>query len=165
MPAKPARPAAKTAKRSGVADPRDSLVLQVPAAEPVEAEHHFLTQLSFETDPSDVHTDLGRGVNGFVLVDCRSGADYAKGHVPTAVSMPYRDIGHESTARLGRDATYVVYDSGLLDNAATKTCLRLAALGFRVKEMMGGLHGWRAEGFPVAVGTAAGKLAAASRTA
>lgn len=157
--------AKKAAKRNGAAtkpsDPRDSLVLQVPAAEPVEAETHFLMQLSFETDPSDVHTDLGRGVTGFVVVDCRSGADYAKGHVPTAVNMPYRDIGHESTARLSRDATYVVYDSGLFDNAATKTCLRLSALGFRVKEMMGGLNGWRSEGFPVAVGTVAGKLAAA----
>lgn len=146
--------------RGPAKDARDSLVLQVPAAEPAEAESHFLRQLSFETDPSDVHADMTRNhASGFTLVDCRSPEDYAKGHVPTATNMPYKAISHESTAQLLQDLVYVVYDDGLLDNAATKTCLRLSALGFRVKEMAGGLHGWREEGYNVAVGTAPGKLA------
>lgn len=150
MPAAPAKAKAPKA--------RDSLVLQVPAAEPAEAEAHFLRQLSFETDPSDVHADLSRGPVLFMVVDCRAPEDYANGHVPGAVNLPYKALSHESTARLDRDVTYVVYDSGLVDNAATKSCLRLAALGFRVKEMIGGLHGWTAEGYAVATGTAAGKL-------
>lgn len=140
-------------------DPRDSLVLQVPAAEPVEAETHFLTQLSFETDPSDVHTDLSNGFAGFVVVDCRAPEEYAKGHVPGALNMPYKALTHESTAKLAKDMTYVVYDAGLFDNAATKSCLRMAALGLRVKEMIGGLHGWVGEGYAVEKGPAAGKLA------
>lgn len=141
-------------------DPRESRVLQVPAAEPREAESLFLQRLSVETDPSDVHHDLLRGAEGFVLVDCRPVADYAAGHVPTAVNLPYATLSPQSTAKLSTGATYVVYDTGLFDNAATKSALRLAALGFRVKEMMGGLAGWRAEGYPVAIGTAAGKVAA-----
>ncbi|MHB1261174.1 MAG: rhodanese-like domain-containing protein [Thermoplasmatota archaeon] len=144
-------------------DPRESRVLQVPAAEPREAESYFLQRLSVETDPSDVHFDLARGTNGFVLVDCRPTADYAAGHVPGAVNLPYASLSHESTAKLSTDVTYVVYDAGLFDNACTKSALRMAALGFRVKEMMGGLAGWRAEGYPVAIGTAAGKVATASK--
>ena len=140
--------------------PQESLVLQVPAAEPAEAEAHFLDQLSFETDPSDVHTDLERGITLFRVVDCRSPEDYATGHVPGAQSMPYRLISHESTARLDKALTYVVYDAGLFDNAATKTCLRMAALGFRVKEMIGGVHGWTGEGYPLATGPGAGKFLA-----
>lgn len=139
--------------------PRDSLVLQVPAAEPVEAEAHFLTQLSFETDPSDVHGDLAKGVTGFVVVDCRAPEEYARGHIPGALNMPYKALTHEATAKLDRDMTYVVYDAGLFDNAATKSCLRMAALGLRVKEMIGGLHGWVGEGYTVEKGTAAGKIA------
>ena len=144
--------------RGAAKDARDSLVLQVPAAEPVEAESHFLRQLAFETDPSDVHADLTRGVEGFVVIDCRSAEDYAKGHVPTALSMPYRTLDQESTARLPKDATCVTYDASLHDNAATKTALRLAALGFRVKEMIGGFQGWQAEGYVVEKGTTPGKL-------
>ena len=147
--------------RAAAKDARDSLVLQVPAAEPAEAESHFLRQLSFETDPSDVHADMTRGnASGFTVVDCRTAEAYAKGHVPTAVSLPYKAMSQEATARLSQDLTYVVYDDGLLDNAATKGCLRMAALGFRVKEMVGGLHGWREEGYTVATGTAPGTLAA-----
>ena len=141
-------------------DPRTSRVLQVPAAEPAEAEAHFLRQLSFETDPSDVHDDLAKGVRGFAVLDCRPAGDYAAGHVPTAVSAPYASLDPEAGLRLDPALTYVVYDSGLFDNAATKTCLRLATLGVRVKEMQGGLHGWTGEGYPVATGTAPGKLAA-----
>jgi len=144
-------------------DPRESRVLQVPAAEPQEAESYFLHRLSVETDPSDVHADLTKGVVGFVVVDCRPVADYAAGHIPGAVNLPYASLSQDSTASLSTDATYVIYDAGLFDNACTKSALRMATLGFRVKEMMGGLAGWRAEGHPVAIGTAAGKVATASK--
>lgn len=148
-----------------VQDPRESRVLQVPAAEPREAESHFLQRLSVETDPSDVHADLSKGVVGFVLVDCRSPQDYAVGHIPGAVNLPYASLSETTTAGLSTGATYVVYDAGLFDNAGTKSALRLATLGFRVKEMMGGLAGWKAEGYPVAVGTAPGKLATVGKAA
>jgi rhodanese-related sulfurtransferase len=140
-------------------DPRESRVLQVPAAEPKEAEHHFIERLSVETDPSDVHADLANGITLFVVVDCRSAEEYAAGHIPGAVSLPYRTLTPESATRLSRDVTYVTYDAGLFDNACTKMALRLAALGFRVKEMMGGLEGWKTEGYPLATGTAPGKVA------
>ncbi|HJQ93096.1 MAG TPA: rhodanese-like domain-containing protein, partial [Candidatus Thermoplasmatota archaeon] len=90
----------------------------------------------------------------------RPAGSYAAGHVPGAVNLPYHGLSAESTAKLSTDTVYVVYDDGLFDNAGTKTALRLAALGFRVKELMGGLEGWKAEGYPVAAGTAPGKLVA-----
>ena len=146
--------------RQGKQDPRDSRVLQVPAAEPQEAESHFLQRLSVETDPSDVHADLAKGITGFTVVDCRPAEKYVKGHVPGAVNLPYHSITPESATTLSSKETYVVYDDGLFDNAATKTALRMAALGLRVKEMMGGLAGWKAEGYVSAIGSSPGKLAA-----
>lgn len=150
--------------RQAKQDPRDSRVLQVPAADPREAQSLLIQRLSLETDPSDVHADLSKGVTLFVLVDSRPPAAYATSHIPGAVSMPYASISPEGTSKLATDPTYVVYDDGLYDNACTKTALRLASLGFRVKELMGGLEGWKAEGYPVAVGTAPGKLAAPKAT-
>jgi rhodanese-related sulfurtransferase len=43
----------------------------------------------------------------------------------------------------------VTYCWGPGCNAATKGAARLAALGFRVKEMIGGIEYWRREGHPV----------------
>lgn len=46
-----------------------SRVLDVAPADPREAREHFAEKLRFETDPSDVWTDLQSGNPGFVLVD------------------------------------------------------------------------------------------------
>src|SRR5207245_11627846 len=43
----------------------------------------------------------------------------------------------------------VVYCWGPACNAATKAAVRLAALGFRVKEMIGGIEYWDREGYGV----------------
>jgi rhodanese-related sulfurtransferase len=139
-------------------EPTKSLVLQVPAAEPLEAQSHFINKLSVETDPSDVHADLGKGVSLFVVVDCRRPEQYAAGHIPGALSLPYRDITADGVAHLPKDKTIVTYCSSWHCNASTKAALQLSALGFRVKEMLGGIAGWKEEGYAVEVGPAAGAL-------
>lgn len=126
-----------------------SLVLQYPAAEPTAAAAHFLARLSVETDPSDVNHDLRNGVSGFVIVDARGADAFAKGHVPTAVSLPHRTISSETTADLPQDKVLVVYGWGPHCNAAHKAGAKLAALGFRVKEMIGGFQYWQSAGYPV----------------
>jgi rhodanese-related sulfurtransferase len=133
-------------------EPRLSLVLEVPAAEPAEAAAHFRSKLAFETDPSDVKADLDKGVPGILVVDCRSAEKYAAGHVPGALSLPYRTITEETAARLPKDKTLVAYCSSVSCNASAKGAARLAALGFRVKEMVGGMASWVGEGYPVEVG-------------
>ena len=129
--------------------PSFSSVLETPAAAPAEAQAHFAARLAVETDPSDVHADLAKGVEGFVVVDARSADQYAACHVPGALSLPYRQIRAETTADLPPDAVIVVYCWGPACNAATKAGARLAALGFRVKEMIGGIEYWRREGYAV----------------
>jgi rhodanese-related sulfurtransferase len=126
-----------------------SFVLEHPAAEPEAARRHFLAKLSVETDPSDVKLDLDRGVRRIVVVDARGADAYAQCHLPGAISLPHRSITAESTAQLPRDRTVVVYCWGPGCNAATKAAARLSALGFRVKEMIGGIEYWRREGHPV----------------
>jgi rhodanese-related sulfurtransferase len=137
---------------------RFSAVLETPAADPAIAAGHFAAKLAFETDPSDVHADLLKGIGGIVVVDTRRPESYAKGHIPGAINLPYRGITIDSTATLDRSATYVCYCAGVGCNASTKGAVRLASLGFKVKEMLDGIAGWKEEGYPVATGQDTGSL-------
>ena len=123
-----------------------SLVLEVPAADPQEASRHFASKLSVETDPSDVMLDLQRGQTGFIIVDVRSADDFEECHIDGAISFPYRQINAESVTRLPNDKLIVTYCWGPGCNASTKAALRLSSLGYRVKEMIGGLEYWKREG-------------------
>lgn len=124
-------------------------ITDIPAAEPAAAEAHFAARLAFETDPADVRAAMAERLGGFVLVDARSRDAYAKSHLPGAVSLPHREMNSSSTASLPRDAVLVTYCWSAACNASTKGARRLAALGFRVKEMIGGLAAWEREGYPI----------------
>ena len=134
---------------TGTSHARFSFVLEHPAAEPAAAARHFLAKLSVETDPADVHLDLERGGEAITVIDARGAEAYAQCHVPGAVSLPHRAISESTTAALSRYRVLVVYCWGPGCNAATKAAAKLSALGFRVKEMIGGLEYWRREGYPV----------------
>ncbi|HEV7756841.1 MAG TPA: rhodanese-like domain-containing protein [Mycobacteriales bacterium] len=125
-----------------------SSVNAVPPAPPAEATHHFAARLAFETDPADLFNDLHHEVGDVVVVDVRSAAAYAEGHLPGARHLPWRRIDEETTLSLDRGATYVTYCDGPGCNASTKGALALARLGFAVKELIGGIEYWRREGHP-----------------
>ncbi|SHN25302.1 rhodanese-like domain-containing protein [Cryptosporangium aurantiacum] len=125
------------------------LVTRVPAADPTEAVARLAERFRFETDCADVASDLAHGVEGFVIVDARSPEKFAAGHLPGAVNLPTRTISEATTAGLDRSLVYVTYCDGPHCNGSTRSALRLAELGFRVKEMIGGFHFWTIDGHPV----------------
>lgn len=137
----------------------ESLVRQHPAAEPATAHAHFLSRLVFEADAADVFEDLTSGVEGVIVIDARKPDFYARGHVPGAHNLPHREITAESTAWLPKDAVLVTYCDGIGCNASTKAAIKLTALGFRVKEMIGGFDWWMRDGNPVTRGEERGSLA------
>lgn len=129
-----------------------SNVLEWPGQEPEAAARHFAAKLAFATDPADVHDDLAAGETGFVIVDARTAEAYAAGHLPGAVNLPHRHMDAASTAFLPKDKLMVVYCDGIGCNASTKGALRLSQLGFRAKELLGGLDWWRRDGYEVVQG-------------
>ena len=131
-----------------------SLVTETAFAEPAAALAHFERRLAFETDCSDVHEAL-KGALDFVLVDVRGPKLFAKAHVPGAVNIPHRMMTAEHMAPYGKDTLFVVYCAGPHCNGANKAAVKLARLGYRVKEMIGGIIGWTDEGFAVAHDTTA----------
>jgi rhodanese-related sulfurtransferase len=140
------------------ADPAEpvSLVSVAPPARPARAVAHFAGRLAVETDPSDVWNDLIRGVGRFVLVDARSREAHAEAHLPGAVSAPHAELTAEWARAVLREhdaELFVTYCWRTSCNAATKAAARLASFGLPVKEMIGGIEGWRAEGLPVETGS------------
>jgi rhodanese-related sulfurtransferase len=126
-----------------------SLVLETPAAEPEMTNKYFLSKLEFETDPADVRLDLQRGRTDFILLDVRSEKHFAECHIPGAINMPHRSINSDTMGNWPKDKVMVVYCWGLACNASTKAAAKLGDLGFKVKEMIGGLEYWRKEGSEV----------------
>lgn len=124
-----------------------SLVSEVPAAPSEVALQHFSRRLTFETDCSDVHASQQAGNVDFVLVDVRGPVAYERGHVPGAINLPTRSITAQTLAVYPQTTLFVVYCAGPHCNGANKAAVRLATLGYPVKEMIGGIMGWLDEGF------------------
>ena len=122
-------------------------VTAVPAAAPHEALRHFERLLALETDCWDVHQGLRADAPGFVLLDVRSPELFEAGHVPGAVSLPHGRIVERNLATYPLETLFVVYCAGPHCNGADKAAARLARLGRPVKKMVGGVEGWRDEGF------------------
>lgn len=107
---------------------------------------HYADKLEFETDSWDLKAALDNGEK-IIVVDARSTQSYQEEHIPGALSIPHRTMTEESTRHLDRSALVVVYCDGIGCNASIKGALNMARLGFRVKELMGGLDWWKRDGY------------------
>lgn len=116
---------------------------------------HYASKLAFEIDAWDLKAAIDAGEN-VIVIDARSAEAYARQHVPNAVSLPHRTMSETTTASLDRAALYVTYCDGIGCNASTKGALNMAKLGFRVKELIGGLDWWIRDGYPTEGNQAAG---------
>ncbi|MGW9631376.1 rhodanese-like domain-containing protein [Agromyces sp. NPDC055520] len=127
---------------------------------------HFRGRLGFEADVSDVAAALAAAAHGaepgagFVLVDTRSEASWAQGHVPGAVHLPWRRIATDAATMIPRGTPVVVYCWGPGCNGATHAALEFALLGHPVKEMLGGFEYWVREGFAYDTADGPAQLAA-----
>jgi rhodanese-related sulfurtransferase len=122
-------------------------VTAIPAAASQDAQAHFERLLSFETDCWDVHAALSRSHPHFVLLDVRGPESFAAGHVEGAVNLPHGRINDRNLADYPADTLFVVYCDGPHCNGADRAAVRLARLGRPVKKMIGGISGWKDEGF------------------
>jgi len=107
---------------------------------------HYSDKLEYEIDSWDLRAALDNGEK-IVVIDARSAQSYQEEHIPGSVSIPHRTMTNESTRHLDREVLYVTYCDGIGCNASTKGALNMARLGFRVKELMGGLDWWKRDGY------------------
>lgn len=108
---------------------------------------HYQRKLEYEIDSWDLKVALEAGER-IVVVDARPRKAHAREHIPGAVSLPHREMSAETTRGIDRNALVVTYCDGIGCNASTKGALRMAELGFRTRELVGGLDWWKRDGHP-----------------
>jgi rhodanese-related sulfurtransferase len=98
------------------------------------------------TSPAEIRTALLVG-SEIAIIDVREENEFAKGHPLFAAQIPLRRIDDEALWRIPRlDTAVVVYDDG--EGLARRAAVRLQGLGFTdVRELEGGLEGWRTAGY------------------
>jgi rhodanese-related sulfurtransferase len=80
-------------------------------------------------------------------LDARKHFGFAAEHIPGAINIPHREMNEETTKHLDKDITYVTYCDGIGCNASTRGAIHMTRLGFKVKELMGGIEWWKFDGY------------------
>ena len=107
---------------------------------------HYENKLKYEIDAWDLFDALNKGEN-VIVIDARSPEAFANEHIPGAINIPPRTMRQETTMDLKKDFLYVTYCDGIGCNASTKGALNMTRLGFKVKELIGGIDWWKRDGF------------------
>lgn len=107
---------------------------------------HYENKLAYEMDPSDLFAALGNGEN-IIPVDARKPFGFNREHIPGAINIPHREMTAENTAHLDKNVLYVTYCDGIGCNASTRGAINLTKLGFKVKELIGGIEWWKFDGY------------------
>lgn len=103
-------------------------------------------KLKFETDSWDVNKALSEKEK-IIVVDARKIEAYETEHIPGAINIPHSTMSKETTNHLDKNTLIVIYCDGIGCNASTKGALKLAKLGFNVRELLGGLDWWKRDGY------------------
>ncbi|HEV3102998.1 MAG TPA: rhodanese-like domain-containing protein [Candidatus Dormibacteraeota bacterium] len=122
-------------------------LIETDTPDPVAAADHFARRLRFETDCDDVAEALASGEPDFTVIDARSHAAYAAGHIPGSLNLERPFVAAQVAAL--PPGLLVVYCWGPGCNGALKTARQLAEMGRSVKEMLGGFEYWVREGHPI----------------
>lgn len=80
-----------------------------------------------------------------VLLDLRPEEEYAAGHLPRAVSVPYDELS-QRMSELPRDREIVAYCRGPFCVAAIRSIAELRDRGFRARRLAPGIAEWTAAG-------------------
>ncbi|MGC4060823.1 MAG: rhodanese-like domain-containing protein [Aquabacterium sp.] len=125
---------------------------------------HYESKLAYEIDSWDVYEAQKAG-DDIIVIDARSEASFEKAHILGAISLPHKQMTSDNTAHMSKSALYAVYCDGLGCNASTAGAMKMARLGFNVRELIGGLEWWRGHGYPVQADQASHQAAPIAETA
>jgi rhodanese-related sulfurtransferase len=124
-----------------------------------EQMQHYLDKLAYEIDSWDLKVALEAGEK-ISVIDARSPDAFQREHIQGAVNIPHRTMSSETTKHIDKGSLVVTYCDGIGCNASTKGAVNMSKLGFRVKELIGGLDWWKRDGHETHSVPPAGKSAA-----
>ncbi len=106
----------------------------------------YKAKLEYEIDSWDLFDFINQGLN-IKVIDARSAEAYQSEHIPDSINLPHRTMSAETTQFMDKETLYVTYCDGIGCNASTKGAFNLTKLGFKVKELTGGLEWWKRDGY------------------
>ena len=107
---------------------------------------YYEMKLAYEMDSADLFEALELQQD-IVVLDTRQTFAYKQEHIPVAINLPHRTMSESTTKDLDRSKVYVCYCDGIGCNGSTKGALKMAKLGFKVKELIGGIVWWKQDGY------------------
>ncbi|MFI5361033.1 MAG: rhodanese-like domain-containing protein [Elusimicrobiota bacterium] len=118
------------------------------AAAAVEPAGYIAAKLEYETTPLELEQVLEHVPNQVFVVDIRSPAEFASGHIPTARNIEVENLS-AAYDDLPRNIPLVIYCGDGSCGFSLRATFELAGAGFRVKRLLGGMESWRLNGYPV----------------
>lgn len=107
---------------------------------------YYEDKLKYEIDSWDLNESM-KISDEVIVIDARSKDAYEFERIPNSINIPHKIMNDETTKDLSKQRLYVTYCDGIGCNASTKGALNMAMLGFRVKELLGGLDWWIRDGY------------------
>jgi len=110
---------------------------------------YYENKLKYEIDSWDLHQSL-KANEKVIVIDTRSKEAYETAHIPNAINIPHKTMDTQTTKDFDKSYLYITYCDGIGCNGSTKGALNMTKLGFKVKELLGGIDWWKRDGHEVA---------------
>lgn len=110
-----------------------------------QAEKYFASELPFTIEPKDVYDKVVLAKDpSYQLLSVRTAEDYAKGHVPGAINVPWTKMGDkEMLSKLDPNKTTVVYC--YTGHTGGQISMFLNLMGYPTVNMKFGMSGWNSD--------------------
>ena len=102
---------------------------------------------NFNVAPKTIKAIVDEQNDDYLILSVRRADDFAKGHVPSAVNVPFGQGMEKELIKLPRDRKIVVYCYTGQTSSQTMAVLRL--MGYEAYSMAGGMTAWTKDNFAV----------------
>jgi rhodanese-related sulfurtransferase len=113
---------------------------------PVKAQEYFEHKLAFTVSPTLLMQMLEEG-RELCIIDVRDPDEYVDSHIPHAINLPRQRW--RTMQGLNHDCVNIIYSDSGCCHLADEACAYFARMGYSVKELDGGLRGWRDAQLPL----------------
>ncbi len=119
-----------------------------------KAAEYFKNEINFNTNPSGVKAVVEGRVKNVTIVDIRRAKDFAEGHIPGAINLPFDEYhkfeGNETQfPGLRKDGFNYVYFYHSLCDAPQKAAYQFTSHGYPTKIVIGGFEEWKKNNYPI----------------
>ncbi len=106
----------------------------------------YFQNTSLVTSPADLHALLQENPDAIMVLDTRSEADFANGHIEGAVNIPFKQLGSSFDQLPTNRQIYVTCYSG---QTAGISIAALRVAGFNALSLSRGMTGWNGAELPI----------------